>query len=122
VKILVIDDDPQVQTLLRAVALSLKHDTVSAFDALQGPMLARREKPDLIVLDINMPGGTGYRVLKQLRGMAETFETPILVHTSVPRDQVDEKIRESPVTFVLSKPATPEQVKDKLNELLAFPG
>ena len=117
-----IDDDPQIQTLVRAVALSLKHDTVSAFDAMQGPMLARREKADLIVLDINMPGGNGFRLLKQLRGMTETFETPILVYTSVPRAQVDEMIRESPITYVLSKPATPEQVKDKLNELLAFRG
>jgi CheY-like chemotaxis protein len=116
--VLVIDDDPGIHTLIRGLLRPLGCDMVSAFDAVQGPMKARRAKPDLIVLDINMPGGTGFKVLKQLRNMDETFETPILVYSAVEREQLDASIRESPVTFILPKPATPEEIGTKIQELL----
>lgn len=55
---------------------------ISANDALRGIMLAAREKPDLALLDINMPAGGGFSVAKFLRRTPETAATPIVFLTS----------------------------------------
>jgi DNA-binding response OmpR family regulator len=118
-RILVIDDDPAIHALVRAVTNQLGYDLTSAFDAVQGPMKARRMKPDLIVLDINMPGGKGFNILKQLRNMDDTFETPVLVHSAMSQEELEKEIRESPVTFILRKPAAPEELLKVISDLLA---
>ncbi len=65
VKILVIDDDPKVSWLL-SEGLSSKYDFVSARDGFEGLQMVSTEKPDLILLDIKMPGMNGIEVLEKL--------------------------------------------------------
>jgi DNA-binding response OmpR family regulator len=60
-RILVIDDDRTVLTYLRAVLGRAGYRVFTALDALQGPMVARQTQPDLVVLDLAMPGGGGRR-------------------------------------------------------------
>jgi DNA-binding response OmpR family regulator len=54
-RVLVVDDDRMVHTIVRAAIEKHGYKVSSAFDAMQVPMMARQLKPDLIVLDINMP-------------------------------------------------------------------
>jgi DNA-binding response OmpR family regulator len=73
-KILIVDDDPD--TLLGLTLILRRkggHEVVAASDAIQALMVAIREKPDLIVLDIGLPGGNGLQVLRNLRAGAEAF-------------------------------------------------
>ena len=64
-KILVIDDDPKVAWLL-SEGLGSKFEFVSARDGSEGLQMVSTEKPDLILLDIKMPGMTGIEVLEKL--------------------------------------------------------
>lgn len=110
-KILVIDDDKNIHAALRALLTGAGHQVVSALDAMQGVMMARQNRPDLVVLDINMPAGGGISVFERLRALSGTFQIPILVYTAVPLDEVRAKVPESPDVFLLAKPASLEEIK-----------
>jgi len=78
-KILVVDDDADLVkalgTRLRAEGFAL----VAAGDGVMAVAAARREKPDLILLDLGLPGGDGYHVLERLKTLTTTSSTPIIV-------------------------------------------
>jgi CheY-like chemotaxis protein len=78
-KVLVADDCP-LQLRVMSSGLSKSGFKVSlATDALQAWMTALRESPDAIILDINMPGGTGLEVLKRLRRTTKTQTIPVII-------------------------------------------
>ena len=78
-KILVADDD-RVQTLMLSSRLKEKGFKVTvAYDAIQAWMAAIKTQPDAIILDIQMPGGTGVAVLKQLKASTKTSQIPVVV-------------------------------------------
>ncbi len=82
-KILVVDDEPSVVTYLEALLQDNGYETVSASDGLEGMEKARKEKPDLITLDISMPKESGVRFYRDLRGDAELAGTPVVIVTGV---------------------------------------
>ena len=77
--ILVADDDKVISAMVCGVLKDAGHTTVPAFDAIQAFMIAMKQAPNLIVLDINMPGGTGINVLKKLKGSSKTANVPVIV-------------------------------------------
>ena|ERR671933_1387871 len=78
-KVLIADDD-KVLSLLLSSQLRAKGWTVDvAHDAMQATMLAMRTAPDVIVLDVHMPGGTGVQALKRLKASVKTSQIPVLV-------------------------------------------
>ena len=77
-KILLADDD-RLQTHMIASRLKAKgHKVIVAHDAIQAWMTAIQNLPDAIVLDIQMPGGTGVAVLKQLKTSTKTSQIPTI--------------------------------------------
>lgn len=108
--ILVIDDQPHTHTLMQNVLGNAEHRVYTAFDATQGPMLARRLKPDLIILDIEMTGGGGRVVYERLRTMNNFLTVPILIYSGVGREHVEPRIHGHPWTLMLDKPARAEHI------------
>jgi PAS domain S-box-containing protein len=97
--VLVIEDEPGARELLASYLEPLGIRTESAASADEGIRMARDLKPDAITLDLLMPGKSGWRVLRELRAMQETSETPIFV-VSV----LDESRTMTGVTEYLQKP------------------
>jgi CheY-like chemotaxis protein len=78
-KVLIADDSHfQVQMLSR-VLTEKGFSAIGCFDAIQAWMTALRETPDAIILDINMPGGSGLEVLRKLKGSSKTQQIPVIV-------------------------------------------
>ena len=75
----VIEDEPGAQELLASYLEPLGIRTESASTADEGIRKARDLRPDAITLDLLMPGKSGWRVLRDLRALAETSEIPIFV-------------------------------------------
>lgn len=78
-KILIIEDD---QDVVRAMAVRLKahgYDLVVARDAISAISTARKEKPDLIILDLGLPGGDGFVVMERLRALVDFVLVPVIV-------------------------------------------
>jgi DNA-binding response OmpR family regulator len=78
-KILIIDDD---QHLLLGLTTRLKANgycVISAMDAISAIATARKEVPDLVILDLGLPAGDGFLVLERMRGLADLVGTPVIV-------------------------------------------
>jgi DNA-binding response OmpR family regulator len=78
-KILIVDDD---EYLLLGLAAKLKangYAVVTAMDGVAAIASARRETPDLIILDLGLPAGDGFLVLERLRAMTDLLATPVIV-------------------------------------------
>ena len=89
--ILIVDDDVD---LLRGLTIRLRgngYEVVTAADAIFAVSVAMEEKPDLIILDIGLPGGDGYLIMDRLNKMAATIGTPIIVLSA--RDVASNKER-----------------------------
>src|SRR6266704_1885283 len=77
-KILVADDDSVTLETLGAQLRGAGFQVLTAMDAMQAFMVAQRSVPDAVVLDIQMPGGTGLDTLKRLRSSTKTQAIPVL--------------------------------------------
>lgn len=79
-KILIVEDEPNIRELVLYNLSQNGYEGLAAEDGLQGLALARSEKPDMILLDIMLPGKNGYDICKELR--AEGSKTPIIMLTA----------------------------------------
>jgi DNA-binding response OmpR family regulator len=85
--VLVADDDADILELVSVRMALFGYDVVQAQAGDQALELALERRPDLIVLDVMMPGLTGYEVTKRLRAAEETATTPILLLTASVREE-----------------------------------
>ena len=121
--VLVIDDESTVALVLR-LALGVRgHQTISAEDGRTGIEMARAEHPDAIVLDMMMPGLSGYDVLGELRNDAELDAVPVLVLTAITRSMKLQRCLSEGADAVMTKPFDPLDVANAIDRLLlAQPG
>ena len=85
--VLVIDDDELVSRTLQRTLKVYGYNTMVSSSGTEGIQLARRHRPDLVVLDIIMPGVDGYQVCRQFRGDPLLKEVPILFLTAKAKDE-----------------------------------
>ena len=120
-KILVADDS-RVQVHLLKTALEQKgFEVLVAMDAMQAGMIALRSAPDAVVLDINMPGGSGLEVLKRLRISTKTQGIPVVVVSGSTDEHVRQVALELGVSTFLAKPVDTDQLCQSLFEFLPRP-
>jgi CheY-like chemotaxis protein len=90
-KILIVDDDQDIRQLLGHRLKAKGFEAVFAGDAISAVNQARKEAPDLILLDLSLPAGDGYLVIERLRAMPALEGIPIIVVSA--RDPVTEQER-----------------------------
>ena len=116
--ILVIDDSPDIHTLVK-IRLGKEHVVVhSAFDGVTGLALAREIAPDLILLDVDMPGRDGFAVCADLKADLVTMDTPIIFLTGA--SSTDDKIRglELGAADYVTKPFDPAELRARVRASL----
>ncbi|HUZ46224.1 MAG TPA: response regulator [Terriglobia bacterium] len=119
---ILIADDDRVQTLMLSTRLKAKGFKVAvAYDAIQAWISAIRSLPDVIILDIQMPGGTGIAVLKQLKMSSKTSHIPVLVLTGTIDPGDEPRLKELGVSQVLYKPVNLEQLDLALSQFVKKP-
>ncbi len=96
-KILVIDDDAVARRVLEQRLRESGYSTVFAFDAVSVLRIARDESPDLILLDIGLPGGDGFVVMERLKRIQTLAHIPVIVFTA--REQARRELRWRPVAL-----------------------
>jgi DNA-binding response OmpR family regulator len=118
-KILIIDDDPDTIEFLTLILQRLGYQVLEARDGMDALAEAHGEKPDLIILDVMMPGLDGFEVARSLRRHPETALTPILMFTA--KTQVEDKLAgyEAGVDIYLTKPVHPVELQANIKALLA---
>lgn len=82
-KILIVDDEPDVVSYLEMLLQDNGYETVTASDGLEGLEVAKREKPDLVTLDVSMPKASGTRFYKEFKTDTELSTIPVVIITAV---------------------------------------
>jgi CheY-like chemotaxis protein len=110
--VLVVDDEPATLELLTDMLKTQGLRVLAAHNGRQGLVLARAQRPELIVLDLIMPGLTGFEVVKELREHAETREIPILIFTMKDLSPEERQQLRGSVQAVVTKGATGDLIRE----------
>jgi DNA-binding response OmpR family regulator len=120
-RILVVDDEPD---LVRALGLRLSsrgYEVLTAFDGVQAMSRIQKERPDLVLLDIHLPAGNGYRVCERMRESAGVKETPVIALTADPSAEAEKRCHELGCADFFRKPYDPRQLMEAVTRALDFP-
>lgn len=115
-KILVIDDDRGVRSLLDTLLRRKGYDVLLAENGLKGLDLFRQERPDVIVLDLKMPGMDGLAVLQQIRRV--DLNQPVLIFTGAGTPETERPLRALGVTEFVEKAVPLQRLEDALKRVL----
>ena len=116
--ILVADDDRVVVELLSLGLAARGFKVTVAADGMQVIMAARRTPPEAILLDVMMPGGTGFDVLKRLRSNAATASIPVVAMSATTDPALTQKVQELGADAFLLKPVRLDEVAATLRQVL----
>ena len=103
-KVLIVEDNPTNMTLAVFLLQSAGHTVISAMDAEAGLTLARDEQPDLILMDIQLPGMDGLEATTLLKGDAATRAIPVIALTALAMKGDEERIRAAGCDGYVAKP------------------
>lgn len=120
-RILVVDDDADAREFIGTVLTDAKATIVEACDGLEALEAARREKPDLVTLDITMPGKTGAQVYEEMRQDPELRDIPVCIVSGQPelRKLIYQRVVPPPDGY-LDKPINEEALVLIVKRLLAL--
>jgi DNA-binding response OmpR family regulator len=119
-KVLVVDDEQDVAKALKIRLKANGYNVVLAFDSVQAFTMANKEKPDLILLDIMIPGGGGFIVAERLKQSTATHHIPIIFLTGISGGE--ERAYKLGASGYVMKPYHPENLLETINNALEISG
>ena len=120
-KILIVDDDQDIRRLLAHRLKAESYETVFASDAISAVNMARREAPDLILLDLGLPAGDGYVVMERLKAMPSLEGVPVIVVTARDLSGERERIASAGAEAVFHKPIEHDRLLAAVRATLGQP-
>ncbi len=117
-RMLVIDDSPTIVALLKRMLQQNQYEVLEAFDAESGIEIARREVPDLIFLDIVLPGMDGFNALRTLRRDPATRDVPIIMISGNAQATEQFYVQRIGADDFMKKPFSRAEVFDRIEALL----
>ncbi|MDX1378597.1 MAG: response regulator [Anaerolineales bacterium] len=117
-KILIIDDDVTVTELMKALVKMEGHEPTTVNDSLKAVETAKSVNPDLITLDLMMPGLTGFEVCKLLSEDPDFSNTPIIIVSAKDDPESKQQALESGARDYITKPFGVEDFIGKINSLV----
>jgi CheY-like chemotaxis protein len=120
--VLVIEDDAEVRRFAVRVLELEGYTAASSGDGVEGLRIARRGDIDLVLLDLRLPGATGWEVLEEMRDDPQLAAIPVLLFTAAASVEVQERIASSGAAGYLTKPLTSRDLKEKVAATLLQAG
>ena len=102
--VLLVEDDKKVALALGIRLKAMGYAVVTASDAVSAVSQARKSEPDVVLLDINLPGGDGFLVAQRLQQLVQTAASPIIFITASKRSELKRKAKELGAVRFLEKP------------------
>lgn len=120
--VLMIEDDAKVSLALGIRLKSMGYEVHTAADAVSAISQARKSQPDVILIDINLPGGDGFVVAQRLKTLVQTSATPIIFITASKKAGLKERAEELGAVAFLEKPFTATEMADAIEMSLYSAG
>jgi len=121
-KVLVIDDERNLQKLVKVNLMARKYQVFTAPDGERGLELAQREYPDLVLLDLMMPGISGWDVLTTLKTIPQLEDIPVIIMTASVREGGKEKAHDLGASEYLTKPFGIDRLLHQVEQVLGKRG
>jgi len=117
-KILIVEDNPQNMRLMEMILRAKKYALLKATDGKEALDIVVRERPELVIMDIQLPKMSGYEVTKRLRQMPEFANLPIIALTAYAMKGDEEKFIEAGCDAYLSKPINTRELPELIAAML----
>jgi two-component system, cell cycle response regulator DivK len=118
-RILVIEDQEDNRRIVRDLLSSVGYELIEAVTGEEGVAMAKSQRPDLILMDIQLPGLDGYEATRRIKATPDLRQTPIIAVTSYALSGDDVKAREAGCDDYVTKPFSPRALLAKIREHLA---
>ena len=115
-KILVVEDQEDNRRILRDLLTAGDYEVIEAVDGLEGIAKAESHRPDLILMDIQLPGVDGYEATRRIKSNPELQDIPIIVVTSYALSGDDVKAFGAGCDAYVTKPFSPRELLAKVRE------
>lgn len=115
--VLIVDDSPTEMHILTTIMEKLGHSVITANNGEEGVATAKQEKPDLILMDVVMPGINGFQATRQLHKDVLTQNIPVIIVST--KDQATDKMwgqRQGAKGYV-TKPVEEQELISTINEI-----
>ena len=116
-KILLVEDNEFNRKIVRDLLARQPYHLLEAYDGEAGVAAARRDKPDVIVMDVQLPKLSGLDATRAIRAEPETAKIPIIVVTSFALSGDDKKAMDAGASAYLAKPYSPRQLLDTIRRM-----
>jgi two-component system, cell cycle response regulator DivK len=117
-RILIVEDQEDNRRIIRDLLLASDYALAEATTGEEGLALAERERPDLILMDIQLPGMDGYEVTRRIKANPALRHIPIIAVTSYALSGDDQKAFEAGCNDYVTKPFSPRALLSKIREYL----
>jgi two-component system cell cycle response regulator DivK len=117
-KILVVEDTEDNRQILRDLLSSAGYETIEAHDGAEGVAKASEHRPDLILMDIQMPVMDGYEATRLIKADSVLKSIPVIAVTSYALSGDEDKARAAGCDGYVAKPFSPRQMLAKVREIL----
>jgi len=118
-RILIIEDDKFLRELIIQKLGKEGYDIVEAAEGEEGLRKMKEEKPDLVLLDLILPGIDGFEVLRRAKADEETSSVPVIILSNLgQRDDVEKGIELGAIDYLIKAHFTPGEIVDKIKEIL----
>jgi two-component system cell cycle response regulator DivK len=117
-RILVVEDQEDNRRILRDLLTSVGYEMIEAVSGEEGVALAETSRPDLILMDIQLPGLDGYEATRRIKANPTLHPIPIIAVTSYALSGDDRKALAAGCDAYVAKPYSPRQLLAKIREFL----
>lgn len=119
-KILLVEDDRFLRELMSQKLIKMGYDLIAAVDGEEGVEKAKSEKPEIILLDIMLPGIDGFGVLTQVKADPGTAEIPVIMLSNLgQKEDIDRALKIGATDFLVKAHFTPQEIIDKIEQYLS---
>lgn len=118
-KILIVEDDKFLRELIVRKLLKEGFDIAEAVDGEEGIKKAKEEKPDLVLLDLILPGADGFEVLSKIKEDPTTAPTPVIILSNLgQKEDIERGLKMGAVDYLIKAHFTPGEIIDKIRTVL----
>jgi two-component system, cell cycle response regulator DivK len=117
-RILMVEDTEDNRQIIRDLVSAVGYELIEAADGAEGLAMAEKEKPDLILMDIQLPIMDGYETTRRIKANPALKHIPVIAVTSYALSGDEAKTRAAGCDAYVAKPFSPRQLLAKINELL----
>jgi two-component system KDP operon response regulator KdpE len=120
-KILIVEDDQDMRRALNVRLRANNYDAAFASDAIEALSVAKKEKPDLLLLDLGLPGGDGFMVMDRMKDIASLSSLPVIVVSARDPEGNKDRALSAGAGAFFQKPVDNEQLMAAIRHSLGDP-